>query len=176
MLGQQKGIALFLMIIAIAVLVVIGAGSAAVFGEAEKCPSDAESARSAKEIGDILETGSITINNGEATTLGRNYVGQVIDDLRVCFTQGLGHASGHIKLGPVSPSFYASAAIDLSGSSPQTANLNIKIGALPNMPLISDQASKIITDLINQNLAKIKLKTRYSADFISGSVTIKKSL
>lgn len=171
---NQKGIAPILIIIVLAALAVAGVGSAAVFGEAPKCPTDAGNARSEKEIGDILEKGSVTINDREATTLGRGYVGQAIDNLRVCFTPGLGHVSGRVKLGPVSPSFYASAAVDLSGSYPKATNLDIKVGALPKMPLVSDQASKVVTDLINQNLAKIKMNSKYSTDFVSGSVTINK--
>lgn len=174
MSAQQKGIATILIVIVIAGLAVAGAGAAAVFGEAPKCPADAKTARSEKIIGDILEKGSVTINDGEATALGRAYVGPLVNDLRICFTPGLAHASGNIKLGPLSPSFYASAAIDLSDQFPKTSNLDIKVGALPNLPLVSDQAFKAVTNLINQNLAKIKMNTKYSAVFTSGSVTINK--
>lgn len=178
MLIQQKGgipiLLIGVIIVATGILAVIGAGSAAIFGEAPKCPTDAGKARPEKEINNILEKGGVTINDAEATSLGKIYVGQAIDDLRVCFTPALAHASGKIKLGPVSPSFYVSAGVDLSGNSPKATNLDIKVGALPNVPILSTKVTKAVTDIINQNLSKFEMKKKYSANFVDGNVTIKK--
>lgn len=164
-----------LVILGIVIITIISAGMAAVVGQAPQCPSQSGAARSEKEIGNLLEkSGAVTVTDSEATTIAQNYVAGKIQDARVCFTQGLGHASGSIKLGPVSPSFYASAGVDLSGASPKTTNLNIKVGALPNMPFISDQVEKIVTEIINENLAKIEMKQKYSAQLQTGSVTVTK--
>lgn len=173
-MSTQKGMAPLIIIIAVAIFGLVGATSAALLGEAPKCPNGSGTARNEKEIGDVLEKGSVTINNGEATTLGQGYVGSAVQNLGICFTQGLGHASGKIKLGSLNPSFYASATVDLSGSSPKAANLNIKVGALPNVPVLSDQVAKAVTNLINQNLSKFEMKKKYSSDFVNGSVTIRK--
>lgn len=112
--------------------------------------------------------------DGEATTIARGYVGGVVDEARVCFTRGAGHLSGKLHLGSVSPSFYASAGVDLSGPTPRTTNLEVKVGALPNLPGVSDQVGRIVGDLINQNLAQWRLGQPYAADFAAGSVTITK--
>lgn len=171
----QKGVALVLLIVAVAVLALGGAATAALLGQAPTCSQEAGPARSLKEIGDSLDKiGSVTIPDAEATTLGRGYVGNTVEDLRVCATSGLGHASGSIKLGPFNPSFYASAGVDLSGSSPKATSLKIKIGSLPDIPVISAQAEKTVSDIVNQNLAKISLTKKYSASFAQGSVTISK--
>lgn len=171
----QKGIALALVVIAVALLAIGGAATAALLGQAPTCSSEAGAARSPKEIGDTLDkNGSVTIPDSEATTLGRGYTGNTISDLRICATGGLGNASGNIKLGPFNPSFRASAQVDLSGSSPKTTGLKIKIGSLPNLPIISAQAEKAVSDLVNQNLAKITLTKKYSANFVQGSITINK--
>lgn len=171
----HKGFAPLLIILIVAVIAVVGTGTAAVVGQAPQCPSQASAARSEKEIGSLLEkSGAVTVADSEATTIAQKYVAGRVGNARVCFTPNLGHASGNIELGPVSPSFYASAGVDLSGTSPKTTNLNIKVGALPNMPFVSDQVGKIVTDIINENLAKIEMKQKYSAQLSAGSVTITK--
>lgn len=171
----QKGFALVLVVVAVALLAFGGATTAALLGQAPVCPAEAGSTRSLKEIGDTLDNkGSVTIPDAEATTLGRSYVGSTVDNLRVCSTSGLGHASGNIKLGPFNPSFYASAGVDLSGSSPKATNLKIKVGSLPDIPVISAQAEKAVSDIVNQNLEKISLTKKYFANFVQGSVTISK--
>lgn len=170
----MKIIKIILLAIAVIILGVGGLVSTAVFGKAPKCPAQGNAARSDKEIGDAIEKKGATITDGEATTLTKKYVGNFIDDPRVCFTSGLGHLSGNIKLGPVNPSFYASTGVDLSGSYPKAVNLDIKVGALPDIPFISARAEQAVTILINQNLAKFKLAKKYSANFTSGSVTIQK--
>jgi hypothetical protein len=166
---------IILAILGVVIITIISAGTAAVVGQAPQCPSQASAARSEKEIGNLLEkSGAVTVTDSEATTIAQKYVAGRVNDTRVCFTTNLGHASGNIELGPVSPSFYASAGVDLSGTSPRATNLNIKVGALPSMPFISDQVGKIVTDLINENLAKIEMKQKYSAQLSTGSVTVTK--
>ena len=174
-MSAAKGFVIILVILGVVVIAVAGAAAAAVIGQAPKCPSQGGTTRSEKVIGDILEkSGVVTVTDSEATTIAQKYVAGQVQDARVCFSTGLGHASGSIKLGPVSPSFYASAGVDLSGVNPKTTNLNIKVGALPNMPYISDQVGKIVADLINENLDNIQLKKKYSAQFSTGSVTVTK--
>ena len=169
----MSAIKIILIIFGVVVVAVAGAGTAAIYGQAPKCPNQGGAARSEKAIGDILEnSGMVTVIDSEATTIARKYIGGKVTDGRVCFTTGLGHASGNIKLGPVNPSFYASAGVDLSGANPETTNLIITVGALPNMPFVSDQAGKIVAGLINDNLAKIGLDKKYLAEFSQGSVTV----
>ncbi len=173
--GKQKGaIPILVIIILVAVIGLTGAVGAALLGEAPKCSNEAGIARPEKQIGDTLERGFVTITDGEATTLARGYIGSKINNLRICFTSGLAHASGKLSLGSLTPSFYVSIGIDSSGTTPKATNLNIKVGSLPDVPVLSDQMGKTLTDLINQNLAKFQMKEKYSVEFIPGSVTIKK--
>jgi len=170
-----KGFIIILVVLGVVVIAIAGAAAAAVVGQAPKCPSQGGAARSEKEIGDLLDkSGTVTVIDSEATTIAQKYVKNQVQDTRVCFSTGFGHASGSITLGPVSPTFYASTGVDLSGTTPKATNLNVKVGALPNMPFISDQVGKIVADLINENLAKVQLKGKYSAQFSTGSVTITK--
>ena len=172
-LKTAKGFVIILVVLGVVVIAVAGAAVAAVVGQAPKCPSQGGAARSEREIGDLLDkSGTVTVADSEATTIAQKYVKGKVQDARVCFTAGLGHASGSITLGPVSPTFYASAGVDLSGTTPKTTNLNVKVGALPNMPFLSDQVGKIVADLINENLDNIQLKEKYSAQFSAGSVTV----
>ena len=172
---MKKGFVPILLIFAVVILAVGGLGAAAVVGQAPKCPNTNATARSEKELGDLLEkTKTVTVTDGEATTFAKKYVGDKVADPRVCFTDSLAHASGNITLGPISPSFYASAGIDLSGNTPKATNLDIKVGALPNIPVLSSQVEQAVTNLINENLAKAKLSKKYSANFVLGSVTVKK--
>jgi len=174
-MGLRRGISPILLIIAVVLFAVGGAAGAALVGQAPKCPSAADASRGEKEIGDLLEkSGSVTVNDSEATAIAQKYVAGKVGNTRVCFTSGLANASGNIKVGPLTPSFYASAGIDLSASTPKATNLNIKVGALPNMPVVTAQVEKIVTDLINENLAKIILKKKYSVDFSTGSTTVNK--
>lgn len=173
--GKQKGaIPILAIIILFAIIGLAGATGAALLGEAPQCPNETGAARLEKQLGDILEKGSVTINNTEATTLARGYVGSKISDLRVCFTGGLAHASGKLPLGNLTPSFYVSIGVDLQGATPKATNLNIKVGSLPDVPVLSDQVGKTLTDLINQNLGKFQMKEKYSVEFVAGSATIKK--
>ncbi len=163
----------------IAVLVVLGvvvAGAgAAVYGQAPQCASEPGDARSTQAIGDALDaSGRVTLIDSEATTIARGYVGGQVDEARLCFTPGAGHLSGKLPLGSVSPSFYASAGVDLSGPTPRTTNLEVNVGALPNVPGVSDQVGRIVGDLINQNLAKLRLDQPYAANFAASSVTVTK--
>jgi hypothetical protein len=173
-MDSQKGFIPILIIAAILLLGVGGAAGAALVGQAKQCPDAGTIARSEKAIGDAIGNGSTTITNGEATTLAQNYIGGKVTDGRICFTDGLGHVSGKIDLGSVSPSFYVSAGVDLSGSTPKATNLSIQLGSLPNIPAISSLAQGKINELIEQNLAKIELKEKYTAQFSNSSVTIKK--
>lgn len=176
-MNNQKGfgiIALILVVFGALVLAMAGAGAAAVLGKAPECASLGSSARSESQIGDTLNQGSVTIIDGEATTLAQNYLGGKVSDARVCFTEGLGHISGKINLGSISPSFYISGGVDLTGSVPKATNLNIQLGSLPNIPALSSFASNALNSLISENLSKFELKQKYSASFVSGSVTISK--
>ena len=171
-----RGIAPLTVILIVALLAlgsVAGLAGTALLGKAPECPSAAGIARSEKELGDLLEkSGAVTVTDAEATTIAQKYVAGKVDNARVCFTMGLANASGNIKLGSVTPSFYASAGIDLSASTPKATNLNIKVGALPNVPVVSGQVEKLVTDLINENLAKITLQKKYWADFSPGSARV----
>ena len=175
MLSQKGFVPILLAILAAAIIGIGGMATAALLGQAPKCPSAAGGSRSEKELGDILDkTGSVTTSDAEATAIAQNYVAGQVNDARACFTPGLAHASGNIQLGPLTPSFYASAGIDLSGSTPKATNLNIKVGSLPNIPVLSSQVGSLVTNLINKNLAKVQLKKKYSIQFQQGSATITK--
>lgn len=164
---------IILLIFGVSVLAVVGAGTAVLVGSAPQCPSGSSATKTEKAIGDALENGgSITITDSEATFLAQRYIKNQVQDARICFTSGLGHASGKIKLGPFNPSFYASASVDLSGSNPKAVDLNIKAGSLPDLPVVSAQVANFVTNLINDNLDTIELDKPYSANFASGSVTI----
>ncbi len=175
---MARGIAPLGIILILALLgvgAVGGLAGTALLGKAPECPSAAGAARSEKELGNLLEkSGSVTTADGEATTIAQKYVAGKVTDGRVCFTPNLAHASGKIALGPVTPSFYASAGIDLSGTTPKTVNLDIKVGSMPDVPVVSDQAKNLIEKLINDNLAKVTLDKKYSIQFSQGSATVNK--
>lgn len=147
--------------------------AAAVLGKAEKCPAGPGPARSDKEIINLIETKGATVTDAEATTLAQKYLAGKVEDPRVCFTPGLAHLSGNIKLGSLNPSFYVSSGIDLSGSTPRTVNLDIRIGSLPSLSFLSP-AQKAVENLINENLSKMRTQEKYSVEFSQGSVEIKK--
>lgn len=170
---SKPGIAPILLILVVIILAVGGLGIAAMVGQAPKCLSAGGSARSEKELGDLLEKSkTVTVTDGEATTIAKNYIGNKVNEPGICFTQGLAHASGNIKLGPITPSFYATAGVDLSGPNPKATNLDIKVGAMPNIPVVSSQVEQAVTNLINENLAKAQLKKKYSVQFSNGTATV----
>ena len=175
---NQQGFGIIMLLLIVAGIMVFGtlaAGAAVLLGKAPECPTQgSSSARSEKEIGDTLEQGSVNITDGEATTLAQGYIGGKVDEARVCFTEGLGHVSGKMNLGSVSPSFYVSAGVDLSGSVPKATNLSIHLGSLPNISFLSGLATDKINSLISENLSKFELKQKYTAVFSNGSLTISK--
>lgn len=173
---QKRGFVPIILLILVAIVVGIGGlAGTALLGQALKCPSEAGAARTEKELGNLLEkSGSVTVSDIEATTIAQKYIADKVDDARVCFTTNVGNASGNLKLGPLTPSFYASAGVDLSGATPKTTNLDIKIGSLPDIPVLSDQATQVVANLINENLAKVQLKKKYAVQFAVGSVTVSK--
>ena len=173
---SQKGfVPILLVILAAAIIGIGGAAGAALLGQAPTCPSQGGAPRSEKELANLLDkTGTVTTTDPEATAIAQNYVAGQVNDARACFTPGLAHASGNIQLGPLTPSFYASAGVDLSGPTPKATNLNIKVGSLPNIPALSSQVGSLVTNLINKNLAKVQLKKKYSIQFQSGSATVGK--
>lgn len=176
-MNNQKGfgiIGLILVIFGALVLALAGAGAAAVLGKAPECANIGSAARSESQIGDTLNQGSVIITDGEATTLAQGYLGGKVNDARVCFTEGLGHISGKINLGSISPSFYISGGVDLTGSVPKATNLKIQLGSLPNIPALSSFASNALNSLISENLSKFELNQKYSASFVNGAVTISK--
>lgn len=175
---KQKGFAfipIILGLFALSILGTVGAGALVLTGKAPACQNQGGSARTGDAIGETLDQqGSVTITDGEATTFARSYLGDQIKDPRVCFTKGLGHVSGKINLGSVSPSFYVSGGVDLVGSTPKATNLKIQLGALPDLPFISALAQGTVNKLITDNLGQIELKEKYSADFSEGSLTVTK--
>lgn len=85
-MNNQKGfgiIALFLVVFGALVLALAGAG--AVLGKASECANIGSAARSEFQIGDTLNQGSVTVTDGEATTLAQGYLGGKVNDARVCF-------------------------------------------------------------------------------------------
>ena len=167
----------FLLFLGIVVVVlVLGTGvtvATAVFGKAQKCPSDPGPRRSDKELLNLIETNGLTIGDSEATALIQKSLSEKIEDPRVCFSQGLAHLSGNIKTGGVSPSFYVSTGLDLSGPTPKTKDLDIRIGSIPNL-FIFNPIEKIIEGIINDNLSQMKVQGKYSVEFNLGAATIKK--
>lgn len=176
-MGSKKGfgvIAIIFIVLGVIVVGTAGVGAAALLGQAPQCQSQSSGARSEKEIGDTLDKGSVTITDGEATTLAQNYIGGQVENGKICFTKGLAHFSGKKNLGSINPSFYVSSGVDLTGSVPKTTNLSIQFGALPNNPILSSLAQGVINKLIADNLSKIELKQQYKASFTDGSVTVSK--
>lgn len=171
----QKGfIPIIVLVLGVFTLAIAGAGSAALFGQAPKCPSQSLPADE-KALADQLDkTGSVAVSDAQATSIAQKHLQNKVQNAGVCFTAGLAHASGNITLGPFNPSFYASAGIDLSGSTPRAVNIDIKVGSLPDIPVVSGQAKQFVTNLINENLAKVQLKKKYNVNFTSGSATITK--
>lgn len=171
----QKGFAPILIILAAAIIGIGGLTGTALLGQAPKCPAGSGFARSEKELADLLDrSGSVTTTDAEAGAIAQKYAAGKVQNVEICFTSGLAHASGNIKLGPFNPSFYASAGVDLSGTTPRAVNLDIKIGSLPDVPVLSSQAESFVTNLINENLGKVKLEKKYSVQFTNGSATITK--
>ena len=176
-MNKQNGFAfipVILAILGVLALGTVGAGVAVILGNAPTCPSAGSSARTEKVIGDALEKGSVTITDGEATTLAQTYIGGQITDARVCFTSGMGHVSGSINLNSIKPSFYLSGGADLTGSIPKITNLKIQLGSLPDIPAVSSLAEGAINSVISGALSKFELKQKYSISFADGSMTIKK--
>lgn len=176
-MSGQRGFGVILVIagvFGVLVLGTLGAGALVLLGKAPACSAIAGNARSETAIGDALEAGSVTITDSEATTLAQSYLGGSVRDAKVCFTKGLGHVSGKINIGAINPSFYVSGGVDLTGQTPKAINLQIQLGSLPNLPVISGLAEGIVNKIIQENLGKISLDQNYSAEFSNGSVTIKK--
>jgi len=165
-------LSIILIIFALLALGTVGAGAAIVLGKAPLCPNAGTTARSEKMIGDILENGSVTITDGEATTLAQSYMGRQVTDARVCFTKGAGHLSGTVNLGVVKPTFYLTSGVDLTSAVPKVTNLGIQLGSLPNVPALSSLAQGALNQIVSGALSKIELKKQYSATFGEGSVTI----
>lgn len=168
-----------MVIVVVLLVLLVGAAAAgtgaAVLIEAPRCPVDAAPGAVEVDIGAALELrGTVALDDAAATALARRYAGDVVQDARVCFTPGFGHASGKVPLGPVSPSFYATAGVDLSGPVPKTVGLGIKLGGLPDLPLVSDLANTAVAQLIDAQLARAELEHRYAVDFAAGSATIKR--
>ncbi len=170
----------FLMLIVGVVVVAAGVGAALVLtGEAPVCPQAATTAavRTQSQIGDLLSRDkSVTITDADATAAGKSMLGSVMRDPRVCFdTQGA-HVSGRFGLDQISFSAYvtlASADLDLSGTTPKVSKLDIRLGGLPNIPGVSDQAGTLVATAINQGLAQIKISKPLRAQFAAGSVTVR---
>ena len=166
---------LFLILGILIVVGLVGTGvtvAAAVLGKAQKCSEPVEGqVRSEQVLENLIETTGVTIPDAEATALAQKYLAGKVSDARVCFTPGLGHISGSINLGAVNPSFYVSTGIDVSGATPKTVNLDIRIGSLPSLSFLSP-AQKAIENLINENLSKARLTKKYSVAFGQGQAEI----
>ncbi|MBM2812577.1 MAG: hypothetical protein HW416_3336 [Chloroflexi bacterium] len=164
-----------LVLVVVLMAAVVAAGAAVVVGAAPRCSTEPGTARSAQEIGDVLdEDGVVVVTDAEASSIARRYVGGVVEDGRVCFTPGAAHASGKLPLGPVTPSFYATLGVDLTGPVPSVTDLDVTLGALPSLPGLSAPIKQAVADLVNQNLARWQLEQEYAADFTAGSVAVKK--
>lgn len=165
-------LSIILIVFALLALGTVGAGAAIVLGKAPLCPNAGTTARSEKMIGDILEKGSVTITDGEATILAQNYIGKQVTDAHVCFTKGTGHLSGTVNLGAVKPTFYLTSGVDLTSAVPKVTNLGIQLGSLPNVSALSSLAQGVLNQMVSDALSKFELKKQYSATFSEGSVMI----
>lgn len=168
----------FLLFVLVVIAAVAASGALAVAGDAPRCPNPPTTAvaKSEREIGDTLSRDRrVTITDNDATTSARNRLGSVITDPRICFDAQSGHLSGKFRLGPVTPSAYVSVAatdVSLSGRSPSVSKLDIRLGALPSIPGVSDSAGTAIAGIVNQALGQISLSRPLKAQFAAGSVTV----
>ncbi|MDP2662971.1 MAG: hypothetical protein Q8R28_19825 [Dehalococcoidia bacterium] len=170
----------FLLLIIGVVVVAVGVSAALVVtGEAPQCPQAATTAavKTQSQIGDLLSRDkSVTITDADATAASKGMLGSVMTDPRVCFDAQGAHVSGKFGLGQISFSSYvslASADLDLSGASPKVSKLDIRLGGLPSIPGVSDQAGTLVASAINQGLAQIKLSKPLKAQFAAGVVTVR---
>lgn len=176
-MDKQKGFGVLLVILGVFGVMVLGTAGAAglvLLGKAPACETRGGTARTEDAIGDTLEAGAVTITDSEATTLSKRYLGDVVKNPGVCFTQGEGHVSGQIDLGAIKPSFYVSGGVNLSGSTPRITNLKIQLGSLPNNPVISALAQNAVNKALTESLGQISLDQVYFAKFTKGSLTIMK--
>ena len=167
---------LLILLGALVIVFILGTGvtvAAALFGNAQKCPSGPGTLRSDKELLRLIETRGLTISDAEATALIQKTFSEKVHDPRLCFSQGLVHISGNIKAKGISPSFYVSTGVDLSGPTPKTKNLDIRIGSIPNIFIFSP-IEKMIEGMINDNLSQMRSQDRYSIELNPGSAVIKK--
>ncbi len=152
---------------------VAGLGYVASSGKTSECPEVKATGKTAQQVGNALDSsGSVQITNGDATSIGNEWVGAVVDDLRVCFDSKGGHASGKLALGPISIPFYVSGeGADLTGTSPRVYGLTFELGGLPEA--VIGPAKSMITGLIDDNMGRINLSRRYDYSLGDGSVTIR---
>ncbi len=158
-------------------LFILGTGvtvAAALFGKAPQCPlTNAVKVRSENELIRQIETKGLVLTDAEATGLVSKSLSAKIIDPRVCFTKDFVHLSGKLKLGRISPSFYVSTGVDLTGPTPKAKNLDIRLGSLPNF-FIFTPVEKMIEGIINDNLAKAQFEEKFAIEFKEASATIKK--
>lgn len=172
----RKGfVPIIVLVLGVFALAITGAGTAALLGQAPTCPNQSLPADEKVLAEQLDKSGSAKVSDAQATSIAQKHLADKVENAGVCFTTNLAHASGKIKLGPFNPPFYASAAIDLSGSTPRAVNIDIKVGSLPDIPIVSGQVKQFVTNLINKNLGKVQLKKKYHVNFSTGSATVTKS-
>ncbi|MDO8673938.1 MAG: hypothetical protein Q7O66_21205 [Dehalococcoidia bacterium] len=163
-------------------LVVVAAVAGVVYvvavpADTSQCPPVTPTSATAGSIGDALSArGVVDISNGDATAVGRGWVGSTVNDFRVCFDPSAGHASGELKMGPAKVPFYLSATgADLTGRHPQILGLSFHFSGLgmDNVPdFVAGPAQSMLTTLLSDNLGSIQLSKKYTSKFAEGKVTV----
>ncbi len=170
--------ALLKVVVGIVLIAVVGfgvLGFLASIGSTKQCPGVQSTAMTSKQIGDTLDqAGAVKITDGDATTVGKSFLGDRVPDLRVCFDAAAGHASGTVLVGPAKIPFYLTAkGADLKGSSPKIneLDLDIEAGSVPSA--VTGVIKSFMLQLVNGSLSTISLTKKYSYQFADGSVTVR---
>ena len=128
----------------------------------------------------ILDSGSpssITFNESEVSSRTDQYIREEtsvnIDDLRICFHDGSGEASGKLKAVGVGAHVLMSGSVDFSAN-PATAEINnIEVGSVPGFLIdLAELAGADANDALNEVLDSLILDHSYTVIFSEGEIQV----
>jgi len=124
---------------------------------------------------DAGQTSTVVVSESEATSRAQGWVEEhdaPVSRLFVCFDNEGGAASGRVQVPflPGDVDVLIRGTLTLTGQHPEAAISQIKVGALPGP--IADLVERFVTNLIDDQTAKIELRHDYGISFGQGEMTV----
>jgi hypothetical protein len=170
-----KILSILFFLLSLPVILILILGSLVLFGNAPTCPESTQKVNSNAlqlKAQDLDKKGFVTLTSAELTSIIRMNEELPIENFNACFSNGKLNASGNIKAGNFSPSFYLSTEL-IGDPSFHLQNTEVSLGWIGKVPGFSKLFGSIAEGMVNDKFSQMPTKESYSININGDNLEVK---